>query len=141
MNRKWLLAVGVADLLVLSWLDKVAFSYYLYWKYAWFDILMHLIGGLAVGLLSGWAYLELKVVTDDSAELNWRQFLGFNLSFALIIGAVWELFELVADRIVVFNWFDSSKDMLFGLIGSVAAGLLAGKISQWRHRKQPSILN
>jgi hypothetical protein len=126
MDRKWLLAVGAVDLFILSSLDKLAFRYFLYWKYAWFDVLMHLFGGLAVGLLSSWAYLELKAAAAQIDPHSWRGLFSFNLIFALVIGLIWEMFEVFADRLVVFNWFDSGKDVVVGMIGSLLAGLIVG---------------
>ncbi|MCX6713168.1 MAG: hypothetical protein NTY66_03120 [Candidatus Vogelbacteria bacterium] len=130
MNRKWLLLVGTADLLILSLLDKLAFRYFLYWKYGWFDILMHLGGGLAIGLLSTWAYFELLAKSAETGW-SWGRLLTFNLSFAVAIGAIWELFEVLVDRIIVFNWFDSVKDTLVGIGGSLLAGLIIGYLRSW----------
>ena len=129
MNRKWLLLIGAADLLILSLLDKVAYQHFFYWRFGWYDTLMHLIGGLAIGLVSSWVYLEKK---DRSLEpvLDWNKLLFFNFSFALVIGLVWELFELVFDRIVVFSLLDSLDDLLFGMAGSLLAGLLVGSLKK-----------
>jgi len=136
MNRKWLLVLVAADLFILSLLDRIAFNYFLYWKLWWFDIVMHLIGGLAVGLLSGWAYLEQNQKSEDGKMISLREVLIFNLSFAFVVTILWEFFELWADRIVRFSLFDSVKDVSFGVIGSLLAGLIIGKIAIWRTQKK-----
>jgi hypothetical protein len=130
MNRKWLLLAGAADLFILSLLDKIAFRYYFYWRYAWFDVPMHLIGGLAIGLVSAWAYLEAKSVPERRAgDLVW-----FCLLFSAAIGLTWELFELFFDRMVVFSWFDSAKDMSLGAGASILTGLIVGYLAIWRKK-------
>jgi len=138
MNRKWLLVLVAADLFILSILDRIAFRYFLYWRLSWFDIVMHLIGGLAVGLLSGWAYLEQIQKSEEKKVISWRGILVFNLSFAVVVTILWEFFELWADRIVRFSPLDSLKDVLVGIIGSLLAGLIIGKIAIWRNQKNLS---
>jgi len=130
MYRKWLLLAGVVDLFILSILDKVAFHYYLYWRFFWFDILMHLIGGIAIGLVSAYVYWEWqkeRFSTDLDEKkylvLNRKLFYSFNLGFILVTGLGWEFFEIWADRIVQFNLLNILEDLLVGIIGSLLAGL------------------
>jgi len=140
MHRKWLLMAGVSDLFILSLLDRVAFRYYFYWRFPLFDILMHLIGGVAIGLVSSYSYWawqkEEKLgnpITNSQSLINWRSFFVFNLVSILFVAIGWEVFELLADRVVRFSWLDSFKDLLFGVIGSLLVGLLVGIIVLWIH--------
>lgn len=130
MYRKWLLLAGVVDLFILSLLDRIAFHYYLYWRLGWFDIVMHLIGGAAIGLVSAYAYWEWQKERfpanshkGNSLVANRQLFFRLNLGFILIAGLGWEIFEVWVDRIVRFNLINVSKDLLFGIIGSLLAGL------------------
>jgi len=138
MYRKWLLLAGVADLFILSLLDKIAFRHYFYWRFRWFDVLMHLIGGVAIGLVSAFAYWEWRKethpageATNDHKTTDWKSFFIFNLVFILAAGIGWEIFEVLADRIVRFNGLNSLSDLAFGVVGSLLAGLLAVAIYLW----------
>ena len=132
--------LGATDLFILSVLDKVAFRYFLYWRYFWFDMVMHLIGGVAIGCLSSWAYFEQNKALPNK-KLKLSNLLIFNLSFAVLIGFVWELFELWAERVAVLGQFDSFKDIFFGTIGSLLAGIIIGQIVLWRKHKNSSQRN
>lgn len=134
MNRKWLLILGTADLFILSALDKIAYRYYFYWRFGWFDIVMHLVGGLAIGFLSSWAYLDFRP-REDGIKFDWNKLFLFNLSLALAVGIIWEIFELFFDRIVVLSLADSIKDLLVGVIGSLAAGLFIGYLRHGRNKE------
>jgi uncharacterized membrane protein len=139
MHRKWLLIVGVIDLLILSALDNIAFQYHLYYFIFWFDLLMHLIGGLAIGLVSSYAYLKQNkevFLVKKAGHLDWNKLLFFNISFSLVIGAAWEIFEVLFDRILVFSWLESLKDLLVGMVGSILAGLIAGIIALWLYKQK-----
>lgn len=141
MYRKWLLLAGVVDLFILSLLDRIAFQHYLYWRFAWFDVLMHLIGGLAIGLVSAYVYWEwqkedlsrrIKIESEiDPNYLNWKIFFIFNLSFILIIGLGWEIFEILADRVVHFDLLNIIRDLFFGIMGSLLTGLFV----IWIHKQ------
>jgi len=141
MYRKWLLLAGVIDLFILSLLDKVAFQHYLYWRYPWFDIIMHLIGGVAIGLISAYVYWEWqkeKLPKDQNEErvvASRKVFYTFNLGFISIIGLGWEIFEVWADRIIRFNSINASEDLFFGIIGSLLAGLFVLWIHNYNLKK------
>jgi hypothetical protein len=128
MYRKLILLAGVVDLFILSLLDKVAFQHYLYWRFPWFDVVMHLVGGIAIGLVSAYAYWEWQKENNINAEDS-KYFYVFNLGFILFLGAGWEVFEIMADRIVKFDPVNILQDLLIGTIGS----LLAGLIVLWIH--------
>jgi hypothetical protein len=131
MYRKWFLLSGVIDLFILSLLDRIAFHYFLYWRFAWFDIMMHLIGGVAIGLVSAYAYWEWQkdsnCTDSDKKELiivNKKSFILLNLCFVLITSFSWEIFEVWVDRIVRFNLVNILQDLFFGVAGSLIIGLL-----------------
>jgi uncharacterized membrane protein YjdF len=97
---------------VLYWfgLDKFYF-----WYYPWFDIPLHIVGGLTIGF---WG-----------ASLAWRrryspyQAFFFILLLAIAIGSIWELFEYTSGLTggEPGYWFDTLKDMSDDSIGAVVA--------------------
>ncbi len=84
----------------------------LYWYYSWFDIVMHLWGGVLVALgvhiLSHFANVTLKPTLQTT------------LIVLLIVMVSWELFEYVAGLYNPDTYvYDTTKDLLFGLCGGL----------------------
>src|SRR5680860_1781235 len=130
MYQKWFLFGGTVGLFILSLLDKLAFDHYLYWRFPWFDIVMHLIGGVAIGLVSIYFYWEwqkrkfAKNPDEENSNLIDRKlYYLYNLGFILVVGLGWEIFEILIDRITRFNLENVLKDLLFGIIGSLSVGI------------------
>ncbi len=118
MHRKLLYIALVLAALLLA-LHLYALQNYLYWHHRWLDIPMHILGGIAIGAL----FLSY---------LGARRAL---LYFALMLGVVlfWEIFENV-ERISTGQpdyWFDTTKDIINGLIGS-AISFWAARKGIWR---------
>lgn len=101
--------------------------------------MMHLTGGVAIGLVSAYAYFGWRKKKQDGEQAgsDWSDFLLFNLLFVITIGIGWEIFEVLADRLVRFNWLDSSFDVFFGIMGS----LIAGTLALWIHDRHQKKLN
>lgn len=117
MRLIWLLAALVLAA-ALAFLQYWALADFLYWKYPWFDTMMHFIGGLAIGTFAA-------------------AFLGIRRSRVFLLGMVavavgWELFELVihAEREANFV-FDTSLDLLMDTVGMTIAYALA-RYTLWR---------
>lgn len=117
MRTRWLL-VACALSALLSGLHYWASTDFLYWRYVWIDVPIHLLGGLAIG-------------TFVAAFLNsWRPFLFIFCTAALIIG--WEVFEYFLGSPKEANFaFDSALDVLMGTVGVIAVYMYA-RASLWR---------
>ncbi len=120
MNKKLLLS---ACLLVLFiWLVNTSASYF-YWYSAmwWFDIPMHIMGGMFLGLLAGALFFK-KIRTLSNKEA-----LVVILLFVLIVGLGWEVFEYVVQTIIKGQQLasipDSVKDMVMDLLGGLLTSL------------------
>lgn len=121
-------------LFALGILDKIAFDYYLYWHWSWFDMVMHLLGGLAIGLLVSYFYLSWKS-TETLEGQNWRNLLYWNFSLAVLLSGFWEIFEAVTGRTIHFNWLEMLKDLLTGILGGLLAGLIYHLFILWSRRQ------
>lgn len=100
---------------VLYWFGLQEFYF---WYYPWFDIPLHIVGGLTIGL---WG-----------ASLAWRRKLSPQQSFLFLllltvaIGSLWEIFEYVSG----LTWdkadfvFDTLGDLLGDLGGTTVAWLI-----------------
>lgn len=120
------MVIALALLLLVFFLNQRAFINYWYWQWWWFDLLMHGLGGLGVGLL----------VLGCYNQSNKRSQFVLAFSAAFLIGLVWELMEFLANQFG-FSWFgfknfadvdgylwDTLSDLLAGGVGGLAAGLL-----------------
>ena len=82
------------SLLVLAVLLALHFigSYYsLYWKYSWFDVVVHIVSGLWIGLIFLWLASIFEQI-NSLKEYKVKSLL-IALVSAVLIGVVWELIE------------------------------------------------
>lgn len=117
MRIYWLSTSAVLSAVVFA-LQYYALETYLYWRFAWFDVPMHFLGGLAIAsFLVGFWWRFRPVV--------------YALSFALIIVS-WELFEFLAGMPREANYvFDTTLDLLIGSVGAIITYAIA-RLSLWR---------
>ncbi|RVV99142.1 hypothetical protein EKE94_00135 [Mesobaculum littorinae] len=105
-----------------------AFDFYN--RYWWWDMVLH--GGSALGFgLVGFLFVFMLFEGDRYAAPAWA--LGLiAFSFAVTIGAVWEIFEYGMDQIFGFNMqksglHDTMKDLIVDVIGA-AIGATVGAL-------------
>lgn len=96
----------------------------------WVDIVLHFAGGFWVFVLARYIIehykLELIGVHKDMAR-----FIIF-ISFVVFSGVLWEFFEFVLDRYIVFTGFskltgvfeDTLSDLVLDILGGITAFLL-----------------
>ena len=119
MFRKQLFKQAFWTLFVLAFLEVVTSRLYLQWSIWWVDIVLHFFGGLAVSLFALWIF------SSRSDLKNWSQqkIVLIALSSAIIIGIVWEFYELyfgmtfLSDGITYF--ISTSYDLIMDLVGGV----------------------
>lgn len=100
----------------LAALHIVALENALYWKFQWFDIMTHFLGGIWAGLFFYW----LGAVAGRSANIL------FAIGGALLLGVLWEVFELAAGISGAPNYVsDTIIDVSMDLLGAVLAAMVA----------------
>lgn len=113
----WLSAAFFLSLLI-AFVHNWAVSNYVYWHYVWFDVPVHYLGGLTIGVF---AVTLLKT--------------RHSLLFAALVAGViigWEVFEFALGIPRKSNyWFDTSLDVLMGTCGAVLA-YIAARFTIWR---------
>lgn len=134
INMTRILSIVTATIFILHILGTSFFWYAGFW---WFDIPMHILGGLWVGFL-GVYFLE-----DKFRIINFKVHpittLVIILGWTLFVGFMWELFEFAAGTIPaaisplferhVPIYQDSLWDLLNDVLGAIPAALYA-----WRRR-------
>lgn len=97
---------------LLALLERLAVADFLYWRYVWFDTVMHFIGGLAIGTFLAAMLPRFR---------PWLYMLGVA---AFAVG--WEVFESAIGTPHAKNFFfDTSVDLLMDALGAIAAYTLA----------------
>lgn len=95
--------------LVIFLLQHIALAEFLYWKWWWFDNLMHFLGGILIG---GIAFVASDVLKTPRALTFIVALLG--------IGIGWEIFELgfgLYDG--AWDVVDTSTDLLMDTLGAL----------------------
>lgn len=101
----------------LAGIHLVALKFFLYWKYAWFDIPMHTLGGVCVAL-------GISILPFFNIQLppSYRTLTAYIVA-VLVVGMLWEIFEMVAgiaffdDEYVVDTFIDICMDIVGVAIG------------------------
>ncbi len=111
--------------IIIAVLHYAALTLFFYWTVSWFDIFMHLLGGFIIGLIAVFILLNnfrMGILEDKKVTLI------LVLSFVIIIGLGWELWELffgftniLEDRV------DTLIDVTMDFIGGYFAFLYSKK--------------
>ncbi len=96
-------------------------SYHFYYTVAWWDELLHTLGGVVFAILG--AFL-LKVI-NRGGKVNVFTTAFFALLFSISVSAVWELFEYAMDT---FTGSDMQKDTFIDFIHSYLLGGKTGEL-------------
>ncbi len=124
MRIRFYLSLFVAFLIIL--VNYYAGLYNVYWLFRWFDIPMHILGGLMVGLFTqtGIDYLvHFKKREDALIGLNsivYRRRFSIIFIFVLAVGVAWEFAEWyfgITDGLGSISRLDTIKDVIDDIIG------------------------
>jgi hypothetical protein len=119
MRLPWLFAALLLSAAVAA-LNLLAFEYFLYWRYDWYDLMMHFLGGAAIGVF----------LIGLSRTFRPRAYLL--LFFLVAVG--WEVFEYVFGIPREENYrLDTALDLLMDALGALGVYVLA-RVSVWRTR-------
>jgi hypothetical protein len=105
-------------------LNFVGSRFYWYYSIWYFDIIMHILGGLWVGLAVIWIFSKSKVA------FSIRNIALFFVG-VLIVGIFWEIFEILVNETIArnpFNFFDTISDIFCDLTGAGLALLFSKNI-------------
>jgi hypothetical protein len=112
MRRGWLVAALLLSTLLLAG-HMLALEHYLYWRYWWFDVVMHVLGGLVFGAIG--VALRLRAAL-------------FSLCIVLVIFG-WEVFEYINN--ISTNqphfYLDTLIDLVLGALGAAVIYVFARK--------------
>jgi len=103
---------------IIAILHLTAYVFFWYWTLWWFDILMHFLGGVWVGLSALWFfYLSGYVVRPKT---DFKTMFLFVLASIIAIGVLWEIFEFAVGAYDKANYaLDTTIDLTMDIIGSM----------------------
>lgn len=107
--------VVLAVVVLIFLLNYAATKFYWFYAIPWFDMLMHFLGGLWLGLVYLWIFSSV----EPSPKLILKMFLA-----VLLVGVLWEVFELFVHQYLVgdpFDLLDTFSDLFFDLLGAGVA--------------------
>jgi len=110
-------------LVLTAVLHIAAVTFYLYWDFWWFDIVVHFFGGVWIAASIVWVYYFSGWFTKP--VVRWSRFFTISLVSAIIVGCVWELFEFKAGITFVMPGVDYTTDTIADLAMDVVGALSA----------------
>jgi len=127
MQKKSFLILLVVLVYLIFILDIVANQYFLYWRFWWFDIVMHFLGGFWIALLSYYLFFLSNYFTKISKKVS---VFAVSLTIVLVIGILWEAFEYIMKvSIQQSNYIlDTSLDLLMDTSGWLVAYIFLLKV-------------
>ena len=135
MPRKKLPITVLALVFFILIVNYAAMKFHWYYSVPWFDMLMHFLGGLWLGLAFIWLY---------SAGTSYLKI----IAGVLLVGVFWEIFELVIHQYFLresFDLPDTLSDLFFDMLGGgVAVFYLANQKrdeSRTKSRTQKEVKN
>jgi hypothetical protein len=107
-------------LIFFIWLvHTLANTFYWYSAIWWFDIPMHILGGMFLAFAAGALFFKVLL------PLDFKERIVIILLFVLIAGLGWELFEYFVQNFIkgdqLASFPDSVKDMMMDLFGGIVA--------------------
>ncbi len=126
LGKKLILDILVL-ILVILFFSTLATFYSSFWQIWWFDIVMHLLGGIWAGLFFLYLFSARKQVFNDS---NFILNLLGAISFAALVGVIWEIYEFSFDQLIAMprslvlsqpSLNDTIKDLFNDLTGGFIA--------------------
>ena len=107
---------------IVAALHFSALQFYLYWRFWWFDILTHFIGGLWVSISFLWLFFQFGLVNIVKNNKNYNLAVAFLAAF--FVSVFWEAFEYyfgIAATHAPNYAVDTATDISFDLVGGFAA--------------------
>ncbi len=138
MMKKGLFIFIFFLILLIAGLNQLAIDLLLYWKIWWFDIMMHFLGGLWIGLASLWIYLFSGYFDSFKSFKNkdWETILIISILSVFVVGVGWEIFEFIFEIDFSNNYiWDTTSDLIMDFVGSFVAASVIMFISNNFNKK------
>jgi VanZ family protein len=115
MTRKQLGLLVLSLVFFIFFANLAAMKFFWYYSIGWFDMFMHFLGGFWLGCLLLWLFRVEQMSLQSSF---------FILGGVLVVGVLWEIFEVFFHQYIAGSPFDL-RDTLSDLFFDFAGGLLS----------------
>jgi hypothetical protein len=119
-----LASLFVISLVTLAVINAVIIWFSLFWAYKWIDIPLHFLGGAVVAL----GY-QSKLLTHRVRYQFSYSFVA-TLVFVILIGLLWEVYELVVGPRLPGYLTDTLIDLIMDLLGGMVGYLVARPLTR-----------
>ncbi|MEX2029154.1 MAG: hypothetical protein WD963_01585 [Candidatus Paceibacterota bacterium] len=99
----------------------LAEQFYWYYSIAWFDMFMHFLGGVWLGLFFFYVFSRNKQIVPSFFKI---------IFFVLMVGILWEVFQFFTKNYIgrdPFDIIDTLSDVFFDLLGGLCVILYVWK--------------
>lgn len=137
--KKQLFKEMLGLLIVVGLLNYFAVKHHLFWSVNEFDSVVHFFGGAATSVFFLWFYFFSGFFNPPKRNLT--KFFIISVFGTMFIAVSWEIFELILGEATVGKAeypFDTSLDLIMGLLGALAA-CLYGFIKELESKKTSDI--
>ncbi len=100
-------------------------AFFLYWKWWWFDLAIHFLGGFWAGGVMLWFFVT-RVMTNSEVRRSRIVYVLFAVCAAFFIGILWETYEVLLDSTLSRSpdyFFDTVTDLVADSVGALCAGI------------------
>lgn len=105
--------------LLVTVMHSLAYKFFLYWTTDWYDILMHFLGGLLIGLI---VISFIQRLHLDEEIINKKLLFVSVILAVLVIGLGWELWEIfIGFTNVLKDQVDTIIDLVMDTLGGFFA--------------------
>ena len=116
---------------IIALLHFFALKFYLYWSIWWFDIVVHFLGGVWVGLIIMWFFFFSGFIYKNVNLVKNSKIFFITIVSVIVVGVLWEIWEVWADLISIDDigyFLDTPLDIVMDTLGGTTAFVYA-KIS------------
>ena len=109
---------AIFAVIFVSAVDLFALKFHLFYAIIWFDMPMHFLGGFLVSILA------LSILVHNQGHVSYGKLLFWGIISALVIGIMWELFELYFGITYLYSpdyIGDNGMDVTMDLFGGFSA--------------------
>ena len=111
---------------VFATLHFISLELYLYWKYLWLDMPVHVLGGSIVAL-GVFTARDLRIIKNSHVKLVPV------LVFVLIVALLWEVLGIYIEKPIEDDFiFDTVSDIGLGLVGGLIGYFVGVKVSAFK---------
>jgi len=122
MRKKFLLSIFFLASSI-AFLHMIGSEFFLYWRFWWYDIVMHFLGGLMVGMIALWVYNYFEYFKNK--EINKSLIFLYTFLVVLSVGIGWEVFEFLIEVDFSNNYIsDTSLDLIMDIVGSLFSSVV-----------------